>query len=248
MMISPRSERSTKPASQVDMPAFTLPMTTQPQAPREVAALPIAIPAAASGALLMVSMAAVAGIGITWNSLSKDEQRVVGDAVKSSLGNMLEGIAKGGDLRKFPKQMADLQRVVMEAMAGNAEVPSLAEVLKVVDSLPVVGECQIKRPEDLMGMCGLCTSQAFQQLRKMGIKRVTQEPVAEGSHYVVRISTKEGEYILDCTLGQFGGVNEPGSPWAEANLLKGKGNDNVVLVKRETYLKLLNESTKARRY
>jgi hypothetical protein len=230
------------------MPVFTLPKKDQPQAPRDLAALPIAIPAAATGALLVVSMAAVAGIGLTWNSLSKDEQRIVGDTVKSSFGNMLEGIAKGGDLRKFPKQMADLQRVVMEAMAGNAEVPSLDDVLKAVDSLPVVGECQIKKPEDLIGMCGLCTSQAFQQLRKMGIKSVTQEPVANGAHYVVRIATKQGEYILDCTLGQFGGVNEPDSPWAKANLLKGKGNDNVVLVKKETYLELLKTHTRARNF
>jgi hypothetical protein len=229
-------------------PDFDLPRH-RVAAETNIAAAPLAVPAAAGATVMMVGVASVAALGIGWNSLSSDEQRVVRETVASQLSelarNGLVGMRDLGTnlrgLRDLPEQAGDsIKRAVMEALAANAPVPTLDRVVEAVQSLTVVNQCQPRRPEDLIGLCGQCTSEAFGQLRQMGIRRITQEPVANGSHYVLKIMTDKGNYILDCTLGQFGGVNRPESPWTQANLLKGNGN-NVVLVKEDVYMRLLNQ-------
>jgi hypothetical protein len=192
--------------------------------------------------LKALAIASVASLGIGWNALNAKEQRAVVGGIGQTLGSALDAIGRtGGNFSALPRKTQDaIKQATMDAMASSANPPSLAETLKAVESLPIVAECQPKKPEDLIGMCGLCTSSAYRQLRDKGIKRITQEPVANGAHYVLRINTKEGDYILDCSIGQFKGVNSPDSPWAAENLLKGSGN-NVVLMKREVYLKLLEK-------
>lgn len=214
-----------------------------------IAALPLAAPVAAAATVMMIGVAVVGGLGIGWNSLSSDEQRVVREAVSLELSELAQQGVRGvldlgeaaQNIGQMPRHASDaIRRAVMEALAANARVPSLDRVIEAVQDLPVVNQCQPRRPEDLIGLCGQCTADAYGQLREMGIRRITQEPVANGAHYVLKITTDQGNFILDCTLGQFGGVNNPDSPWSKANLLKGNGN-NVVLVKEEVYMRLLEQ-------
>jgi len=209
----------------------------------QIAALPavVGIPA---GATLAVAMVGVGALGISWNSLSSDEKRIVRDTVTEVLSDMMRrgilGLRDLGEtirnLSQFPEAVGDaIRRAVMDALALNARVPKLEDVIEAAQSLPVVNECQVKGPEDLIGMCGQCTADAYGQLREMGIKRITQEPVANGAHYVLKIMTDQGNYILDCTLGQFGDAAT--NPLVQKhNLLKG---GNVVLMKEELYMEML---------
>jgi len=212
-----------------------------------IAALPLAVPAAAAGAATMVAMAAVAGIGIGWNTLSTQERQLVRAAVTELLSDMLQrGVVALSDLSGALQDLGQLPQEVGPAIrqavaeALQVRLPSLEQTIEAVESLPVVAECQAKDPEELIGMCGRCTSDAFAQLREMGIRRITQESVANGAHYVLKIHTKEGDYILDCTIGQFGGdVKNPDGPWQQNNLLKDGGNS--VLMKEELYRRLLQD-------
>jgi predicted transglutaminase-like cysteine proteinase len=214
-----------------------------------MAALPLAAPVAATATVMMVGVAVVGGLGIGWNSLSSHEQRIVRETVSTELSDLARRGALGlrdigenaRNIGEMPRQATDtIRRAVMEALAASASAPTLDRVIEAVKDLPVVNQCQPRRPEDLIGLCGECTADAYGQLRQMGIRRITQEPVANGAHYVLKIMTDQGNYILDCTLGQFGGVNGPDSPWSKANLLQGNGN-NVVLVKEEVYRRLLEQ-------
>jgi hypothetical protein len=189
---------------------------------------------------MMVGVAVVAGLGIGWNSLSSQEQRLVRETVSNELSELAQrgvlGLRDIGEstrnISAMPRQASDtIRRAAMEALAANAGAPTLDRVIEAVQDLPVVNQCQPRRPEDLIGSCGQCTADAYGQLRQMAIRRITQEPVANGAHYVLKIMTDQGNFILDCTL-QFGGMNNPDSPWSKANLLQGNGN-NVVLVKEE---------------
>lgn len=215
-------------------------------ADNQIAAFPLAAPAIGAGTVTAVAMAAVASIGVSWNSLSRDEQRIVRDTVWNVLTDMVQrgviGLGHLGDtirnLAQLPGEVGSaLQRAVMDALQLNARVPDLNDVIDAVHSLPVVNECQPRRPEDLIGMCGECTADAYGQLRQAGIKRITQEAVANGAHYVLEIQTNQGVYVLDCTIGQFGGTGDPNGPWQANNLLT--NGSNAVLMKKETYHELL---------
>jgi hypothetical protein len=245
-----RSQFQTRGNGGIAYPAFELDAPARSARPdQQLAAAPLLIPAAAGTTIAIVALASVAALGISWNSLTADEQRLVGETVSRQLSDMTRrgilGMRQVGEnLRnasELPAQVGDtIKRAVMEALAANARTPTLEQVISAVESLAVVNQCRPRRPEDLIGLCGQCTAEAFAQLRQLGIRRITQEPVANGAHYVLKIMTDQGNYILDCTLGQFGGVNGPNSPWSAANLLKGNGN-NVVLVKEEVYMRLLDQ-------
>ncbi|MCC5977184.1 MAG: hypothetical protein JJU21_03905 [Salinarimonas sp.] len=212
----------------------------------QIAAFPLAAPAIGAGTVTAVAMAVVASIGVSWNSLSADERRIVRDTVWNVLTDMVQrgviGMRHLGDtirnLTQLPGEVGSaLRRAVMDALQLNARVPDLNDVIDAVHSLPVVNQCQPRRPEDLIGMCGECTADAYGQLRQMGIKRITQEAVANGAHYVLEIQTNQGVYILDCTIGQFAGTGDPNGPWQTNNLLT--NGSNSVLMKKETYHELL---------
>lgn len=212
----------------------------------QIAAVPLAAPAIGAGTVTAVAIAVVASIGVSWNSLSADEQRIVRDTVWNVLTDMVRrgviGLRHLGDtirnLTQLPGEVgAALRREVMGALQLNARVPDINEVVDAANSLPVVNQCQPRRPEDLIGMCGECTADAYGQLRQAGIKRITQEAVANGAHYVLEIQTNQGVYILDCTIGQFTGTTDPNSPWQLNNLLS--NGRNAILMKKETYHDLL---------
>jgi len=215
-------------------------------ADNQIAAIPLAAPAIGAGTVTAVAMAVVASIGVSWNSLSADERRIVRDTVWNVLTDMVQrgviGLRHLGDtirnLTQLPGEVgAALRREVMGALQLNARVPDINEVVDAANSLAVVNQCQARRPEDLIGMCGECTADAYGQLRAAGIKRISQEAVANGAHYVLEIQTNQGVYVLDCTVGQFGGSRDPNNELLRDNLLDGS---NVVLMKKETYLRLLD--------
>jgi predicted transglutaminase-like cysteine proteinase len=215
-------------------------------ADNQIAAFPLAAPAIGAGTVTAVAMAVVASIGVSWNSLSADERRIVRDTVWNVLTDMVQrgviGMRHLGDtirnLTQLPGEVGSaLRRAVMDALQLNARVPDLNDVINAVHSLPVVNQCQPRRPEDLIGMCGECTADAYGQLRAAGIKRISQEAVANGAHYVLEIQTNQGVYVLDCTIGQFGGSRDPNNELLRHNLLNGS---NVVLMKKETFLRLLD--------
>ena len=215
-------------------------------ADNQIAAIPLAAPAIGAGTVTAVAMAVVASIGVSWNSLSADERRIVRDTVWNVLTDMVQrgviGLRHLGDtirnLTQLPGEVgAALRREVMGALQLNARVPDINEVVDAANSLAVVNQCQPRRPEDLIGMCGECTADAYGQLRQLGIKRIRQEAVANGAHYVLEIQTNQGTYILDCTIGQFAGTGDPNSPWQVNNLLT--NGSNSVLIKKETYHELL---------
>jgi predicted transglutaminase-like cysteine proteinase len=243
----PKAEDGKRSVGSASNFARALSRVDQPSGENLMAALPLAAPAAAAATVMMIGVAIVGGLGIGWNSLSSQEQRIVRETVASQLSQFAQqgvlGIRDIGEnarnIGQMPRQASDsIRRAVMEALAANAGATSLDRVVEAVQNLPVVNQCQPRRPEDLIGLCGQCTADAYGQLRQMGIRRITQEPVANGAHYVLKIMTDQGNFILDCTLGQFGGVNGADSPWSKVNILQGNGN-NVVLVKEEIYMRLL---------
>ena len=215
-------------------PALARPETTLP--PDTVAAAPaIALPAGAGIAAATVATVVLAGVGLRWNTLSPREQaRAIGAVTGfftrqiqsgkmtlGQVGGLISGVVSagiGGAQAVLQRNLTSSQRAELErsVLTSAYEPPTPQQLQKVVDSLVTVQDCRRKPREELVGECGRCTADAFGELRKLKI-RAQQIDLSEilpnvrpGAHYVIKVLTTAGEYILDCTFGQFGGSNFKG--------------------------------------
>jgi hypothetical protein len=201
-----------------------------------VAAAPaVALPAGAGAAAATVAVVVLAAAGVGWNSLGPREkaratgavtgffvrQVQTGKMTVGQLGSLITGVISagvGGAQGVLQRSLTSAQRSELQSsvMAAAYEPPTPDQLQAVVDSLVTVQDCRKKPRGELVGQCGKCTADAFGELRKLRI-RAQQIDLSEilpnvkpGVHYMIKVLTTAGEYILDCTFGQFGGADFKG--------------------------------------